>query len=297
MPLHDQSVHLSTTGVYRCRRGGSGSALVSLTAPRYASTRRPSGADQLFWQVNSGARVCAAECCHVPLSNVRRFPPPRIFTTALLGNHEITSLIRDTEPHERALFSLDPSVTKASSSKTESAYGSFQHADRTTHGRKSIYATGPPVKQSAVARVLGPDMLYEIRQTSGSASRGKGVVNVEVLLKGAEKLCEVYNVEGATEKIASIRQRHQTVASSIVDYQARVLQQQSKLNRFNSGSGYEDQDNNLGGVIASEPVQAKVLTEADLQAEEAEIRELEDRKKALEARVSGMGKDLEGLLR
>ena len=36
------------------------------------------------------------------------FPPPKIFTNALLANHDITSLIRDTEAHERALFSVPP---------------------------------------------------------------------------------------------------------------------------------------------------------------------------------------------
>ena len=37
------------------------------------------------------------------------FPGPKIFTNALLaGNHDITALIRDTEQHERALFSLAP---------------------------------------------------------------------------------------------------------------------------------------------------------------------------------------------
>ena len=226
-----------------------------------------------------------------------RFPPPQIFTTALLGNHEITTLIRDTEPHERALFSLDPSASRGTSGRQESALGGLQH-ERTTSGRKSIYATGPPVKQSAVARVLGPDMLYEIRQTSGSASRGKGTVNVEVLLRGAEKLCEVYNVEGATEKIASIRHRHASVTSSLSDYQARVLQHQSKLNRFNSGPGDDNVDDlSEGAVPTAGPPARQVFTELDVQAEEAEIRDLEARKKALEERVAGMANDLEGLLR
>lgn len=225
------------------------------------------------------------------------FPPPKIFTNALLGRHEITTLIRDTEPHERALFSLDPSVSKGSAGKTDTTYGCLHQTERSGHGRKSIYATGPPMKQSAVARVLGPDMLYEIRQTSGSASRGKGTVNVEVLLRGAEKLCEVYDVEGATEKISSIRQRHQVLAASVAEYQELVLQQQAKLNRFNSGSGYENVDDEVDAAADSVPAPARIITEADVEAEEAEIRELEARKKALEDRVSGMDKDLEGLLR
>jgi hypothetical protein len=226
------------------------------------------------------------------------FPPLRIFTNALLGQHEITTLIRDTEAHERALFSLNPSMSRGSNVQPDSMYGGLQQSDRSTHGRKSIYATGPPVKQSAVARVLGPDMLYEIRQTSGSASRGRGTVNVEILLRGAEKLGEVYNVSGATEKISSLRQRHQSIMTSIEEYQSRVTQQQSSLNKLNSGSTYGNDDDQLDAdrdAAVQPPTRA--FTETDLLAEEAEIKELEARKKALEERVSGMAHDLEGLLR
>ncbi len=52
-----------------------------------------------------------------------------------------------------------------------------------------------PRKQSAVARVLGSHMLQEIEATRGHGSNrrpeGMGGLNVEVLLKGAEKLCAV----------------------------------------------------------------------------------------------------------
>lgn len=52
-----------------------------------------------------------------------------------------------------------------------------------------------PRQQSAVARVLGGDMLQEIeRSAAGSRNKhgaGRGGVNVEVLLQGAEKLCSV----------------------------------------------------------------------------------------------------------
>jgi hypothetical protein len=156
-----------------------------------------------------------------------------------------------------------------------------------------MYPSGPAVKQSAVARVLGNEMLLEIRQSSGSAARGKGNVNVEVLLRGAERLCDAYAVAGATDKIAAIRQRHAAVTASITDYQERVSSQQSRLERFHSGSGYgmDDVDNGV-----DDAGKATIYTEQDFEAEEAEVRELEARKKALEARVAGMEKDLGGLL-
>ena len=139
-------------------------------------------------------------------------------------------------------------------------------------------------------------MLQQIRQSSGSAAIGKGQVNVEVLLVGAERLCEAYAVAGASDKITAIRRRHEHISASIADYQEQVLTQQSKLDRYHSGSGYgvddaEDGMNGSNGVDA-----ATVYTEQDLDLEEAEIRELEARKKALEASVAGMEKDLEGLL-
>lgn len=218
-----------------------------------------------------------------------RFPPPKIFTNALLGGHEITTLIRDTEPHERALFSLDPN-TRVSSSRSGEVNASG-------HGRKSIYPTGTMPKQSAVARVLGNEMLNEIRQSSGSAARGRGGVNVEVLLRGAERLCTAYSVEGASDKIAAIRRRHQHISASITDYQERVMNQQNKMDRYQSGSGYGVDEN--AKAVADKQINGNSLpayAEDDLALEEAEIAELEAKKRALEARVAGIEKDLGGLL-
>ena len=121
-------------------------------------------------------------------------------------------------------------------------------------------------------------MLTEIRQSS----RGRGV-NVEILLTGAEKLCGAYAVEGVPEKIRAIRRRHQHIAASVEDYEDKVLWQQSKLNRFHSGSGYgldDDQD-----VATPSPAwkQPTAFSQQD--------------KKSLEERVADMQKDLGGLLR
>ena len=139
-------------------------------------------------------------------------------------------------------------------------------------------------------------MLHEIRRSSGSAARGKGGVNVEVLLQGAERLCEACAVAGANDKIAAIRRRHEQFSSSIADYQERVSTQQTKLDRYHSGSGYgiADADDGQNGINGADA--AQVYTEQDMELEEAEIRELEAKKKALEARVAGMEKDLGGLL-
>lgn len=62
-------------------------------------------------------------------------------------------------------------------------------------GRKSTYTSQESRKQSAVARVLGGEMLQEIQQSNWRATSqrngGGNGVNIEVLLRGAEKLCAV----------------------------------------------------------------------------------------------------------
>lgn len=121
-------------------------------------------------------------------------PPPRIFTNALLGSHDITALIRDTEAHERALFQHDPSANSAFSSQRRSTRRGtqFQPEAEKESMASRIYSARNNRNQSAVARVLGSDMMEEIKRSAGTSSREpRGEVNVEVLLRGAEILCDV----------------------------------------------------------------------------------------------------------
>jgi hypothetical protein len=124
-------------------------------------------------------------------TNTARFPPPRIFTNALLGSHDITALIRDTESHERALFQTDPSVK--SSQRRATRRGTIFPAEAEGESMASrIYSARNNRNQSAVARVLGSDMMEEIKRSAGTSTRGsRSEVNVDVLLRGAEILCNV----------------------------------------------------------------------------------------------------------
>lgn len=55
-----------------------------------------------------------------------------------------------------------------------------------------IYSARNSRNQSAIARVLGSDMMEEIKRSSGTLCReSRGEVNIEVLLRGAEILCRV----------------------------------------------------------------------------------------------------------
>lgn len=107
-------------------------------------------------------------------------------------------------------------------------------------------------------------------------------------------------VAGATEKIAALRNRYRQIGESVALYEDKVAKQQSKLERMNKSAEFgsqsqdEEEDYEEGGVHqAAEPT----VTEDDLRLEEQEIKELELKKRTLEERVTGMEKDLGGLLR
>ncbi|RMD39337.1 hypothetical protein DV735_g5794, partial [Chaetothyriales sp. CBS 134920] len=192
------------------------------------------------------------------------FAPPRRFTNAVLGAHEITALIRDTEPHERSLFSLDPSLARPR-----------------PHGAHTRSGPAPPAQQSAVARVLGPKMISDIRRST----RGRGV-DVTVLLDGAEKLCEAYSLPGVPEQIKAIRKHHQRIAASVAEHEEQALHLQAELDLMHVGT---EEDTSQGRPTA-------VVRPRSTDSLEAEVAELEARKHLLEERMARTERDLGGLL-
>lgn len=126
--------------------------------------------------------LCATSIADLP------FPKPKIFTNALLSTHDITSLIRDTEQHERALFHLaPPPLPKVGSSNFASSVPS--NANQPRDRRATTYGARQP-KSKVVAAVLGGD-LYSKTRTTNIPGRQKGDLDVELLLHGAEKLASV----------------------------------------------------------------------------------------------------------
>ncbi|KAL6414472.1 hypothetical protein AUP68_00995 [Ilyonectria robusta] len=127
--------------------------------------------------------------CSLANLNLRRnsFPQPKIFTNALLSNHDITSLIRDTEPHERALFSVPPPPPPSTTLKPTEP-----EKKKSSHRRQTVFnvtsgevTTGPPTRtgvphnprrHTAVSAVLGGQMHDQLRR--GEQDR-KGDVDLE----------------------------------------------------------------------------------------------------------------------
>ncbi|KAI9372806.1 DASH complex subunit Spc34 [Aspergillus egyptiacus] len=221
------------------------------------------------------------------------FPPPRIFTNALLGSHDITALIRDTEAHERALFQSDPTVKASSSQRRATRRATqFQPEAEAESMTSRIYSARNNRNQSAVARVLGYDIMEEIKRSARTSSSGfRGEVNVDVLLKGAEILCDVYPVTGAQDKISSLRYRNQMISESIAELEERVAKNTADLESMSRS--YNDEYDNIDNT--GYPGMGDV-TDTDINRELEEIRELERRKRSLEDRVNGMERDLGGML-
>ncbi|MCJ1471379.1 hypothetical protein MMC13_000018 [Lambiella insularis] len=228
------------------------------------------------------------------------FPPPRIFTNALLHPHDITTLIRDTEAHERALFTVAPPnpgcmATSFSLSRKSTVFNTYtngENAMSTISTHKGLRPT------SAVSRILGGDMMKQIESGATKNGRDRNEVDVELLLKGAEKLCSVYPIHGAMDRISSLRTRYEQLTASIERYEAKVGKQALQLERMNKSKHHKDdfydEEDDHGATVE---YQAAYVSTEDLQREEAEMKELERKKRGLEDRVSGYEKDIGGLLR
>ena len=102
-------------------------------------------------------------------------------------------------------------------------------------------------------------------------------------------------IGGATEKIAALKRRHRQLASSVEYYEAEVARQTAQLNRMNRPQDFEYDDFDEDATGGQE--QAPAFTVEDMRREEQEIKELERKKQDLEDRVTGMEKDLGGLMR
>ncbi|TQW04002.1 DASH complex, subunit Spc34 [Cordyceps javanica] len=272
------------------------------------------------------------------------FPPPKIFTNALLSHHDITSLIRDTEAHERALFSVPPPpppptthAKRAAASGPDNDHDDGNGSNRpaakrrqtvfnvtstgdvtTSDGRSSRRAAAaasmsstssaqkqqpPPRKHTAVAAVLGGAMHEQLRRAElndrGGRAGAGGDVDVEVLLRGAETLCGVYEPPGARDRIASLRAKYRNGRDTARYYEGKVAEQAAELASLSSRSNNrwmqdeeeeeeeeEEQDGDGDG---------ETWTEEDLKREEQEAREMEAKKRELQARLRAMEKDLGGL--
>ncbi|KAI5921977.1 DASH complex, subunit Spc34 [Camillea tinctor] len=227
------------------------------------------------------------------------FPPPKIFANALLSNHDITSLIRDTEAHERALFSVPPPPPPATAPPKEEPKKSSRRqtvfnvasGEVTTSGNGTGRSAGAPRRHTAVTAVLGGDLHDQIRR---SERRGnKDDVDVEILLRGAEKLCGVYPLPGALERIPAQRAKYAHSRNTLAYYEAKVGEQAEALRQMNKDH-WMDEDEDY--AEDDDDNEEEIITEEDLRREEDEVRDLDRKKRELQERLRAMDEDLGALL-
>lgn len=118
----------------------------------------------------------------------------------MLHAPDITALIRDTEAHERALFSLakraETSSAREPLSNPARRSTVFSLQDEQQNKEQTFKA---PRRGTAVAAVLGGDLSHQVRRelsrdfkdTTRGRTKQVDEIDVDVLLKGAERLCGV----------------------------------------------------------------------------------------------------------
>jgi len=115
----------------------------------------------------------------------------------MLNSHDITALIRDTEAHERALFTLTPAedffTPRATHENARQRNTTFDFGRDMPHLTTAIRG---PRRNTAVAAFLGGDWAAKLQrertkaaQTPRGTARQTEELNVDLLLKGAERLC------------------------------------------------------------------------------------------------------------
>ncbi|KAL0254900.1 hypothetical protein SLS55_009424 [Diplodia seriata] len=210
--------------------------------------------------------LCSTSIAELP------FPRPKIFANALLHPHDITALIRDTESHERALFSVPPPQKNPTAQEPSSLAGSNRRA--------TVF--NAPRRNTAVAAILGNDLVERIREGGGGGA--------------GSTLGYRSHIPGVDQKIVQLRQRHARLTSSLEHYELRVAEQQARLARMNKPRDEYGDEAEESMQPELEPEEAP-LTMEDLMREEEEIRALENKKRGLEDRVNSMGKDIYGVQR
>ena len=104
-------------------------------------------------------------------------------------------------------------------------------------------------------------------------------------------------IPGVRERIATIRQRHSRLESSIEYYENRLQEQTVQLARLNKSREYAPEEPDEEEAEPEATIMFQPMSEEDLRREEEEVRQLERKKRGLEDRVQSMGRDISGVLR
>ncbi|ODQ77179.1 hypothetical protein BABINDRAFT_163690 [Babjeviella inositovora NRRL Y-12698] len=211
------------------------------------------------------------------------FRKPGIFTNALLLHPEITSLIRDADEHERALYRLN------GSKEMERVDGSCVYAPRKSdeEGNKAdesmLIATDNSQYNNYVQTQLLGDLYTQhssshsrttvqtplLRTTPAAVSKGVYDRDTEEVTEEFDSLCSTiallvakFPVEGIAEKVRAYKRDYAALTGEISHYDTLVNRQREQLAGFTA-------------EVEDEAEEETVSVEELIRIEEEEIAELE----------------------
>ncbi|KAF3912930.1 hypothetical protein AA313_de0209564 [Arthrobotrys entomopaga] len=194
-----------------------------------------------------------------------RFSKPGTFTNSQVHKPPITSLIRDTSPYERVLFS--PSSNESSFSQ-----------------KSPMLST----KSTLLGSLLDGNVMHQMR-SAVNTSHLKGDIDVELLLQGAKNLARIYPTPGLEDRIEHLRAKHHDLQSSISLHEELVTAQRTQLDLQR---GAADQHVEFENTVEITTTLQNTITDTDIEAEEIAIQQLEARRLEMESEIKDLDRKL-----
>ncbi|EPS40323.1 hypothetical protein H072_5881 [Dactylellina haptotyla CBS 200.50] len=197
-----------------------------------------------------------------------RFSEPGTFTNSQVNKPPITSLIRDTSPYERVLFS--------------------------SSNQPSFASRGPMLsaKSTLLSTLLDGTVMHQVRSAVSTAHL-KGDVDVELLLQGAENLARIYPTPGLDDKIEHLRAKYNDLQSSVLLHEELVTAQRTQLDLQRGAADHHDEFEQHSKITQS--LQSSI-TEAEIEAEELAIQQLDMRRVQVESDIRDLDRRLGGIM-
>jgi hypothetical protein len=179
------------------------------------------------------------------------FKHPKAFVNALLSDRDITSLIRDAETHEQALFTCPPTSDKGAPVAT----------------KQGLTKMRLQIRREATA-LLGISRVSQAGNTTAAQSTDEA--GLSALLACVEKLLLLYPAQGVQAQVDMMRHKYARLTESIAALEDDFVWQQKELDSQHQARDQERLPEPIVGHI----------TEDMIRQEEEEVR-------ALEAQIQG----------
>jgi len=223
--------------------------------------------------------------------SILTFLGPKPFTNAMLARRDLSDLLRETLPHENALFSLSMPNPQPSSSTIPSS-------------KKST---------NILTAALGPSLARKIHPAPSSnvqsSSREHRELDVDLLLNATSKLCTVYPIPEAEIEIQRLRNRWEGLRDSITNLEKRVARNERDLAQLAKSRDTREQEVEYGedeyeylrrersSVGEKNIMFGGENSQEEKERHDLEIEALKSRRTGLVNSVSEIEKDLGGLMR